>query len=146
MSLFSFNIFASISFCSEAFLELRFWITVRNFLSWYLKENFLLVVSMRFLVLTILGSLDNFSMHAKTELSWVVLERCVSSFCIFKFLTIELKTFWEVFATSISLEMISSFSASVIFSYDLILFEKRGEIFFQNFLLSLTNFTSRLSK
>ena len=49
MSLFSFNIFTGISFCCEAFMELRFWISVRNFfLSSYLKENLLLVVSIRF--------------------------------------------------------------------------------------------------
>ena len=81
-------------------------------------------------------------MHAKTGFSGVVLERCVSSLFIFKFLTIELKKFWKVLATSISLEMISSFSTSVIFSFYLILFEKRGEILFQNFLLSLTNLVS----
>ena len=45
MSLFPFNIFTGISFCCEAFLELRFSISVRNFfLSSYLKENLLLVV------------------------------------------------------------------------------------------------------
>ena len=130
-----------------AFLELRFWISVRNFfLSSYLKENLLLAVSIRFLILTILGCLENFSVHAKTELSRVVLEKCVSSLCIFKFLIIEPQKFGKAFATSISLEMISSFSTSVTFSFDLILFEKRGEIIFQNFLLSLTNFSSRLSK
>ena len=134
MSLFSFNIFTGISFCCEAFLELRFWVSVRNyFLSSYLKENLLLFVSMRFWILIILGCAENFSMHAKTGLSWVVVERCVSSLCIFEFLTIELKEFWKVLATFISLEMISSFSTSVIFSFDLILFEKTGEIFFQKF-------------
>ena len=46
MSLFLFNVFTGISFCSDAFLELRFWISVRNFfLSSYLKENLLLVVT-----------------------------------------------------------------------------------------------------
>ena len=134
MSLFSFNIFTGISFCCEAFLELRFWISVRNFfLSSYLKENLLLFVSICFWILIILRYVENFSMHAKTGLSSVFLKRCVLSLCIFKFLTIELKKFWKVFATSISLEMISSFSTSVIFSFDLILFEKRGEIFFQKF-------------
>ena len=40
MSLFPFNIFTGISFCCEAFLGLRFSISVRNFfLSSYLKEN-----------------------------------------------------------------------------------------------------------
>ena len=54
----------------EAFLELRFRISVRNFfLSSYFKENLLLVVSIRFLILTILGCLVNFSIHAKTGLS-----------------------------------------------------------------------------
>ena len=49
MSLISFIIFTSISFCCEAFLELRFWIYVKNFLlSSYLKENLLLVVFIRF--------------------------------------------------------------------------------------------------
>ena len=85
-------------------------------------------------------------MHAKTGLSWVILERCFSSLFIFTFLTIELKKSWKVFVASISIEMILSFSTSAIFSFDLILFEKRGEIFFENILLSLTNFTSRLSK
>ena len=147
MPLFSFNIFTGISFCCEAFLELRFWISVRKFfLSSYLKENLLLLVSIRFWIMITLGSVENFSMHAKTGLSWVVLERCVSSVCLFKFLTIVIKKFWKVFATSISLEMISSFSISVIHYFDLILFKKRGEIFFQNLLLSLTNFTWRLSK
>ena len=70
MSLFSFNNFTGISFCCQAFLELRFWISVRNFfLSSYFKENLLLVVSIRFLILTILGCLENFSMHAKTGFS-----------------------------------------------------------------------------
>ena len=69
MSLFSFNIFTGISFCCEDFLQYRFWISVRNFfLSSYLKENLLLVVSIRFLIQTILGCLENFSMHAKTGL------------------------------------------------------------------------------
>ena len=46
MSLFPFNIFTGISFCCEAFLELTFSNSVRNFfLSSYLKENLLLVVS-----------------------------------------------------------------------------------------------------
>ena len=46
MSLFLFNVFTGISFCCDAFLELRFWISVRNFfLSSYLKENLLLVVT-----------------------------------------------------------------------------------------------------
>ena len=70
MSLFTFNIFTGMSFCCEAFLELRFSISVRNFFqSSYLKENLLLVVSIRFLILTILGCLENFSMHAKTGFS-----------------------------------------------------------------------------
>ena len=134
MSLSSFNIFTGISFCCEVFLELRLWISIRNFfLSSYLKENLLLFIFIRIWILTILTCIENFSMHAKTGLSWVVLEKCVFSLCIFKFLAIELKKFWKVFANSISLEMISSFSTSVIFSFDLILFEKRGEIFFQKF-------------
>ena len=144
MSLFSFNIFTGISFCCEAFLESRFWIPVWNlFLSSYLKENLLFVTGCFHMLFDtdILGCLENFSLHAETGLSSVVLERCVSSLYIFKFLTIELKKFWKVFATPIPLEMISSFSLSVIFSFDLILFEKWGEIFFQNFLLSLINFT-----
>ena len=70
MSLFPFNTFTGISLCCEASLELRFWISVRNFvLSSYLKENLLLAVSIRFLILTILGCLENFSMHAKTGFS-----------------------------------------------------------------------------
>ena len=70
MSLFPFNIFTGIPFCCEASLELIFWIFVRNFfLPSYLKENLLLVVSIRFLILTILGCLQNFSMHAKTGFS-----------------------------------------------------------------------------
>ena len=69
----------------------------------------------------------------------MVLEKYVLSLCVFKFLTIEPKKFWKVFASSISFEEISSISTSVIFSFDLVLFEKRGEIFFQNRLLSLTN-------
>ena len=49
MSLFPFNTFTGISLCCEASLELRFWISVRNFvLSSYLKENLLLAVSIRF--------------------------------------------------------------------------------------------------
>ena len=137
MSQFYFNIFTGISFRCEAFLELRFWISVINFfLSTYLKENLLLFVSIRFWILIILGCVEIFSMHAKTGLTWVVLERYVSSLCIFKFLTIELKKFWKFSTTSVSLEMISSFSTSVIFSFYLILFEKRGEIFFKKFLLS----------
>ena len=147
MSLFSFSIFTGISFSCEAFLvlELRLWISVRNFsLSSYLKENLLLFVSIRFLILTILGWLENFSMHAKTGLSWVFLEKCISFLSILKFLTRDLKKFWEVFATSVSLEIISSFSTSVIFSLDLILSEKRSKIFFQNFLVPLTNFRSQL--
>ena len=68
MSLFPFNTFTGISLCCEASLELRFWISVRNFvLSSYLKENLLLAVSIRFL--TILGCLENFSMNAKTGFS-----------------------------------------------------------------------------
>ena len=134
MPLFSLNIFTGLSFCCEAFLELRFWISVRNFfLSSYLKENLLLFVSIRFWILIILGCVEKFSMHVKTGLSWVVLERCVSSLCIFKFLTIELTKYWKVFATFISLEMISSFSTSMVFSFDLILFAKRREILFQHF-------------
>ena len=67
MPLFSFNIFADVSFCREAFLELRFWTSVRNlFLSSYLKQNSLLVVSLRFLMLLIFVCLENFPMHAKT--------------------------------------------------------------------------------
>ena len=70
MSLFSSKIFTGILFCCEAFLEFRFRISVRNFfLSSYLKENLLLVVSIRFLILTILGCLENFSMHAETGFS-----------------------------------------------------------------------------
>ena len=118
----------------------------KKFLFSYLKENLLLFVSIRFWILIILGCIENFALHAKTGLYWVVLERCVLSLCVFKFLTIELLKVWKVFVTSTSLEMISSFSASVIFFFDLILFEKSGEIFFQNFLLSLTYFTSLLSK
>ena len=147
MSQFYFNIFTGISFRCEAFLELRFWISVINFfLPSYLKENLLLLVSIRFRMLITLGYEENFSMHAKTGLSWVILERRVSSLCIFKFLTIELNKFLKVFAFSIPLEIISSFSTKVIFHFDLILFEKRGEVFFQNFLLSLTSFTARHSK
>ena len=74
-------------------------------------------------------------MQAKTGLSWAVLERCVSSLCIFKFLTKELKKFWKISVASISLETISSFSTSAVFSFDLILLEKAGEIFFQNVFL-----------
>ena len=133
-------------FCYEVFLELRFWIFVRNFfLSSYLKENLLMVLTIRFFILTILGCLENFSTHTKTGLSWEVLERCVLSLCILKFLIIDLKKFWKVFAASISVELISLFLTSVIFSFDLILFEKRAEIFFINILLTLTNFTSSLS-
>ena len=148
MSIFSFNIFTGISFCCEAFLELRFRISVRNFfLPSYLKENLLLLVSIRFRMLITLGYEENFSMHAKIGLSFrVILERCVSSLCIFKFLTIELNKFLKVFAFSVPFEIISSFSTKVIFYFDLILFEKRGEVFFQNFLLSLTSFTARHSK
>ena len=70
MSLFPFHIFTGISFCCEAFLELRLSISVRNFfLSSYLKENLLLVVSIRFLILTILGCLENFSIYTKTGFS-----------------------------------------------------------------------------
>ena len=70
MSIFSFNIFTGMSFCCEAFLELRFWISVRNFfLPSYLKENLLLLVSIRFRMLITLGYEENFSMHAKTGLS-----------------------------------------------------------------------------
>ena len=44
MSLFSFNIFTGISFCCEAFLELRFWISVKKFLSFFiLKREFVTV-------------------------------------------------------------------------------------------------------
>ena len=86
-------------------------------------------ISIRFLILIIMACLQNFSMQVKTGLSWVVLERCVSSLYIFKFLTKELKKFWKIFVASISLEMIPSFSTSAIFSFDLILLEKGGEIF-----------------
>ena len=69
MSQFYFNIFTGISFRCEAFLELRFWISVIHFfLSTYLKENLLLFVSIRFWILIILGCVEIFSMHAKTEL------------------------------------------------------------------------------
>ena len=84
-----------------------------NFSYSYLKENLSLVVSIRLLILMVLGCLENFSMHAKTRLIWVFLERCASSLCIFEFLTIELNKFWTVFATSIWLEMISSFSSNL---------------------------------
>ena len=138
MSQFYFNIFTGISFRRDAFLELRFWISVLNFfLSTYLKENLLLFVSIRFWILVILGCVEIFSMHAKTGLFWLVLERCVSSLCIFKFLTIELKKFWKFFTISVSLEMISSFSTSVVFSLYLIFYLKKGARFFSNIFIVL---------
>ena len=39
MSLFSFNVFKGISFCCEAFLEFRFWISVRNFFSFFIFKR-----------------------------------------------------------------------------------------------------------
>ena len=80
----------------------------------------LLVVSIHFLILTILGCLENFSMHAKTGL-WVVLGRCVSS-------------------TSISLEMISIFSTSVIFFFWFNFVWKKGRDFFPKFFIDLNKF------
>ena len=70
MSLFSLNIFTCISFYYQAFLKLIFWISVRNFfLSSCLKEDLLLVVSIRFFDSDYMGCLENFSVHAKTGLS-----------------------------------------------------------------------------
>ena len=70
MSLFPFNIFTGLSFCCEAFLELRFWISVRNFLLLRnLCKKFVTGCSHTFLILAILGCLENFSMLAKTGFS-----------------------------------------------------------------------------
>ena len=100
----------------------------KKFLSTFrFKRYLLLVVYIRFLTLTILRCLVKFSMHAKTGLSWVVLE-CISLYIkIFNNIT---KEIWKLPGTSTSLERISSFSTSVNISFDSILFESWDEIFF----------------
>ena len=94
----------------------------------------------------VLGYLENFSMEWRIGSVWDVPEIRCGFWKIFKHFTALLKNSWKVSATFLSLEMILSFSISAILSLDLILLEKRGAMFFQNFLLSLTSFTLRFSK
>ena len=69
MLLFSFNIFTDISFCCEAFLELRFWISGKKILSFFIFKGEFMENLLCLLIQTKLGCLKNFSMHAKTGLS-----------------------------------------------------------------------------
>ena len=60
-----------------------------------------------------------------------------------RFQTILSKLFLKFLAISASSDMISLFSTTVPFSFDFILFEKRGETLFQKFLLLCLTLLSR---
>lgn len=127
---FHFNIFIGISYCWVALLALRFCISLKNIsLVLILKQNAKFKFHILFLMFSVLGYLENFSIDWRTGSVWDVSETKYVFLEIFRVLTISLKILRKVLATFLPLEMIFSFSVNVILALDLILFETRGKRF-----------------
>ena len=123
-----------ILYCCVTLLELRFYISLESFSwVWSLKENVQFEFLILFLRIIMLECLEKFSIDWRTRLVWDVPEVRYGFLDIFRGFTILLKDSWKVSATFLSLEMIFSFLISLIFSLNLIVFEKKSAAFFQNF-------------
>ena len=82
------------------------------------------------------GCLENLSVDAHTGSLLLVSEIWSSFIAIFNLSTTVLKKSWKIFTSLESSVTISAFSTRAIFSLDFILFQNKGETFFQKFLLS----------